>query len=41
MNNSFVGEMPRLAAKLHARFAESAKLDQAIKENFDGLGYGE
>ena len=32
--------MPRLVAVLHAQFAESAKLEQAIKANLRGLGYG-
>ena len=42
--------MPRLVAELHAQlghrslgeggFAESAKLEQAIKANLRGLGYG-
>ena len=31
---------PRLVAELHAQFAESAKLEQAIKANIRGLGYG-
>ena len=41
---------PRLIAELHAQFAirnfseggfaESAKLEQAIKRNLEGLGYG-
>jgi hypothetical protein len=31
--------MPRLVAELHAQFAESAKLEQAIKANLKGLGY--
>lgn len=26
--------------ELHAQFAESAKLEQAIKANLRGLGYG-
>ena len=30
----------RLVAELHAQFAESAKLEQAIKANLRGLGYG-
>jgi type I restriction enzyme M protein len=30
---------PRLAAELLAQFAESAKLEQAIKANLKGLGY--
>jgi type I restriction enzyme M protein len=43
-------KMPRLVAELHAQsvrrslgeggFAESAKLEQAIKANLRGLGYG-
>lgn len=33
-------KMPRLVAELHAQFAESAKLEQAIKANLKGLGYG-
>ncbi len=36
----FEEKMPRLAAELHAQFAESAKLEQAIKANLRGLGYG-
>lgn len=31
--------MPRLVAELHAQFAESAKLEQAINANLKGLGY--
>ena len=31
---------PRLVAELHAQFAESAKLELAIKANLRGLGYG-
>jgi hypothetical protein len=31
---------PRLVAEMHAQFAESAKLEQAIKANLRGLGYG-
>ena len=34
------GKMPRLFAELNALFAESAKLEQAIKANLRGLGYG-
>ena len=30
----------RLVAELHAQFAESAKLEQAIKANLRGLCYG-
>ena len=37
----FEEKMPRLVAELHAQFAESAKLEQAIKANLKGLGYGE
>jgi type I restriction enzyme M protein len=36
----FEEKMPRLVAELHAQFAESAKLEQAIKGNLTGLGYG-
>jgi type I restriction enzyme M protein len=36
----FEEKMPRLLAELHAQFAESAKLEQAIKANLRGLGYG-
>ena len=36
----FEEKMPRLVAELHAQFAESAKLEKAIKENLRGLGYG-
>ena len=36
----FEEKMPRLVAELHAQFAESAKLEQAIKANLEGLGYG-
>lgn len=36
----FEEKMPRLVAELHAQFAESAKLEQAIKLNLRGLGYG-
>jgi len=31
--------MPRLVAELHAQFAESAKLEAAIRSNVKGLGY--
>ncbi len=30
----------RLAGELHAQFAESAKLGQAVKANWRGLGHG-
>jgi type I restriction enzyme M protein len=36
----FEEKMPRLVAELNAQFAESAKLEQAIKTNLRGLGYG-
>ncbi len=36
----FEEKMPRLVAELHAQFAESAKLEKAIKANLRGLGYG-
>ena len=36
----FEEKMPRLVAELHAQFAESAKLERAIKANLRGLGYG-
>jgi type I restriction enzyme M protein len=36
----FEEKMPRLVVELHAQFAESAKLEQAIKANLSGLGYG-
>jgi type I restriction enzyme M protein len=36
----FDEKMPRLVAELHAQFAESAKLEQAIKVNLSRLGYG-
>ena len=36
----FEEKMSRLVAELHAQFAESAKLEQAIKANLSGLGYG-
>jgi type I restriction enzyme M protein len=36
----FEEKMPRLVAELQAQFAESAKLERAIKTNLKGLGYG-
>ena len=36
----FEEKMKRLVAELHAQFAESAKLEKAIKANLRGLGYG-
>ena len=38
--NPFEEKMPRLVAKRHAQFAESLMLEQAIKANLGGLGYG-
>ena len=39
MRNHSRRKMPRLVAELHAQFAESAKLEKAIKKNLGGLGY--
>ncbi len=36
----FEEKMPRLVAELEAQFAESAKLEKAIKANLRSLGYG-
>jgi type I restriction enzyme M protein len=36
----FEEKMPRLVAELESQFAESAKLEQAIKAKLRGLGYG-
>ena len=36
----FEEKMPRLVAELHAQFAESAKLEKAIRANLKGLGFG-
>jgi type I restriction enzyme M protein len=36
----FEEKMPRLVAELQGQFAESAKLEKAIKANLRGLGYG-
>jgi len=36
----FEEKMPRLVAELNSQFAESAKLEQAIKASLGGLGYG-
>ncbi len=36
----FEEKMPRLVAELNAQFAESARLEEAIKANLAGLGYG-
>jgi type I restriction enzyme M protein len=35
----FEEKMPRLVAELHAQFAESAKLESAIRKNIQGLGF--
>jgi type I restriction enzyme M protein len=35
----FEEKMPRLVAELNAQFAESAKLESAIRANLKGLGY--
>ena len=35
----FEEKMPRLVAELHAQFAESAKLEAAIRKNLKGLSY--
>ena len=37
----FDEKMQKLVTELNAQFAESAKLEQAIKANLEGLGYGE
>ena len=39
MNKPFEEKMPRLVAELHAQFAESAKLESAIRANLKGLGF--
>ncbi len=36
----FEEKMSRLVGELNGQFAESAKLEQAIKANLSGLGYG-
>jgi type I restriction enzyme M protein len=36
----FEEKMPRLVAELEGQFAESAKLEKAIRANLKGLGYG-
>ncbi len=38
---AFEDKMKRLVAELNQQFAESAKLEGAIKANLKGLGYGE
>ncbi len=37
----FEENMARLVAELNGQFAESAKLEAAIRANMEGLGYGE
>lgn len=37
---AFGDKMQRLVVELNTQFAESAKLEQAIKSNLEGLGYG-
>ena len=37
---AFEEKMTRLVAELNEQFAESVKLEQAIKANLRGLGYG-
>ena len=37
----FNKKMKRLTATLREQFAESAKLEKAIRKNLEGLGYGE
>jgi type I restriction enzyme M protein len=36
----FADKMARLTGDLQAQFAESARLEKAIRENLEGLGYG-
>ncbi len=36
----FAEKMPRLVAELEAQVTESAKLEEAIRANLRGLGYG-
>lgn len=35
----FEEQMPRLVTELRTQFAESVKLEQAIRQNLKGLGY--
>ena len=35
----FEEKMPRLVAELESQFAESAKLEAAIRANLKGIGY--
>ena len=34
-----IQNQPRLVAELNAQFAESSRLEQAIRANLKGLGY--
>ena len=36
----FAEKMARLTAELQGQFEESARLEEAIKQNLEGLGYG-
>jgi type I restriction enzyme M protein len=36
----FEEKMPKLVARLYEQFAESHRLEKAIRENLEGLGYG-
>lgn len=38
-NLGFEAKMPRLVAELAGQFAESEKLESAIRNNLKGLGY--
>jgi type I restriction enzyme M protein len=37
----FDEKMQRLTSKLYEQFAESRKLEKAIRKNLEGIGYGE
>ncbi len=37
--HSMTFSLPSLVAELHAQFAESARLETAIRANLKGLGY--
>ena len=39
MNKPLESKMPRIIPELHALFAESAKLEEAINAKLRGLGY--
>jgi type I restriction enzyme M protein len=39
MMSHFEKKMPRLVAELHGQFAESAKLEAAIRANLTKLGW--